>query len=82
MKKINPICAFFSHSYFKEEHEILRNFFENFVAFMKSIPKIKKAKMFHVSDLLKYIMITNSLEIINSKLSPKLLAKDKVYSLS
>jgi len=42
---------------------------------MKSIPKIKKAKMFHVSDLLKYVMITNSLEIINSKLSPKLLTK-------
>ena len=30
---------------------------------MKIIPKIKKTKMFHVSELLKYIVIVNSIEI-------------------
>jgi hypothetical protein len=49
MKKINKICAFFSGNFFREEYGILKNFFENFVAFMKSIPKIKKIKMYHIS---------------------------------
>lgn len=33
---------------------------------MKSIPKIKKARMFHISELLKYIMIMNTLEITSN----------------
>ncbi len=68
MSKINVICAFFSDRFFDEEDAILRNFFENFVAFMQIIPKVKKAKMFHVSELLRYVMIVNTLEIASGKL--------------
>lgn len=67
MAKINSICAYFSDSFFDEEDAILRNFFENFVAFMKIIPKVKKAKMFHFSELLKYVLIVNTLEIANGQ---------------
>lgn len=66
MRKINSICAYFLDTFFDEEDLILRNFFENFVEFMKIIPKIKKTKMFHVSELLKYVIIVNSIEIASS----------------
>lgn len=63
MKKINSICQYFFDSFFDEEDLILKNFFENFVEFMKVIPKVKKAKMFHVSQLIKYVVIVNAIEI-------------------
>lgn len=34
---------------------------------MKIIPKVKKAKMFHISELLKYVLIVNTLEIANGQ---------------
>lgn len=32
---------------------------------MQLIPKIKKFKMFHNSELLKYIMIVNTLQVVS-----------------
>jgi hypothetical protein len=49
MKRMNKICAYFSSKFYREEYLILKNFFENLVAFMKTIPRIKKIKMFHIS---------------------------------
>ena len=56
---INPIAKFLSGPKFKDEAQLLSNFFENLVAFMKKLPKIKRNRLEHVHNLSKFITLTN-----------------------
>ena len=43
----------------------------NLAYFLQNIPKIKKLKMFHVSELLKYVCVVNSIEYSMIPSTPK-----------
>lgn len=63
LKQTNEIACFLSESYFQEQRSLIKNFFENWVKFLKSLPKIKQNKFNHVHKLVHYIVLSNPIEI-------------------
>lgn len=57
------IYIFLNKPEYAEEKDIVQIFFKNLEFFFQNIPKIKKLKMFHVPELLKFVCITNSIEL-------------------
>ena len=60
---VNAIAQFLSDDKFKQQYKIITNFFENWVYFMKKLPSIKRNKLNHVHNLVKFIFLTNPIEI-------------------
>lgn len=63
LSSVNAIAQFLSDEKFEQQHKIIANFFENWVYFMKKLPFIKRNKLNHVHNLVKFICLTNPIEI-------------------